>query len=189
MKKSKVIIINGLPGTGKTTLSQKLAEKLGLVCLNKDVIKETIFEELGYEDRAWSKKVGNCSYSILYPFLEQLLKAGQNLIFESNFKEQYDSKKFQELQRVHGCEYFQILCEADGKVLYQRFVDRVQKKERHPGHCDEAVAEEQEDLLLNGVWKPLDIPGELLRIDTTDFSNVDHSGIQDQLRKFLHQIS
>jgi adenylate kinase family enzyme len=39
---SKVIIVCGLPGSGKTTLSRELSKRLGIVCLHKDSIKEKL---------------------------------------------------------------------------------------------------------------------------------------------------
>jgi predicted kinase len=38
-----IILLAGLPGTGKTTLGQNLASRTGGVVLNKDVIRATLF--------------------------------------------------------------------------------------------------------------------------------------------------
>jgi predicted kinase len=58
MKKNLLIVITGLPGTGKTTLGRKLAEELALPFISKDDIKELLFDGLGWEDRAKLKKWG-----------------------------------------------------------------------------------------------------------------------------------
>ena len=50
MTKSLLIIINGAPCTGKTTLGRKLAKQLRLPFLSKDGIKEVLFDTLGWED-------------------------------------------------------------------------------------------------------------------------------------------
>ena len=47
MTKSLLIIINGAPCTGKTTLGRKLAKQLCLPFLSKDGIKEVLFDTLG----------------------------------------------------------------------------------------------------------------------------------------------
>jgi shikimate kinase len=48
---SSLIIISGLPCTGKTTLGRKLAQDLSLPLICRDSIKESLFDSLGYSDR------------------------------------------------------------------------------------------------------------------------------------------
>ena len=57
-----LIIINGAPGTGKTILGRKLSQELSLPLLSRDDIKESLFDNLGWRDHAWSEKLGGVSY-------------------------------------------------------------------------------------------------------------------------------
>ena len=53
--------------------------------------------------------------------------------------------------------------------LLERFVGRIEEGERHPGHGDEPEdVREVERKLTAGVWDPLDLPGELIRVDKDD---------------------
>jgi cytidylate kinase len=47
-----LIIIAGMPATGKSTIAKKIAGKLGLPILEKDDIKEELFDTVGYKDLA-----------------------------------------------------------------------------------------------------------------------------------------
>lgn len=44
------MVVSGSPGAGKSTLAGPLASKLGFPLLSKDIIKETLFDQLGHVD-------------------------------------------------------------------------------------------------------------------------------------------
>ncbi len=66
MSRAMLVIINGAPGAGKTTLGRRLAKDLELPFLSKDDIKECLFGALGWSDRAWSMKLGRASVELLF---------------------------------------------------------------------------------------------------------------------------
>ena len=49
------ILIMGLPGAGKTTLAEKLVEKLNAAWFNADAVRQDIYSELGYAPEACYK--------------------------------------------------------------------------------------------------------------------------------------
>ncbi len=182
MAKPVLILVTGLPGTGKTTLSQKLAPELGVALLAKDGIKEILFDELGWSDREWSMKLGRATYHVMDYVIEGQLKAGHSLMVESPLVPAYEEKKYQQWQEQYGFFCIQVLCHARGDVLVKRVVDRSHGSERHPGHGDAIGAAEITPDLTKGKEDPMALDGTIIEVDTTDFSKVDTAAIIRQIR-------
>jgi adenylate kinase family enzyme len=185
MKNNILIIISGPPCTGKTTLGKKIASEFHIPLIIKDDIKESLFDTLGIKDRECSKKLGVASYSILYNIVESILKANQPLIVESNFKPEFDDKKFLDLKEKYKFKPLQIMCETDGKTLLERFKNRSESGNRHPGHCDNKNYDEFKEVLLKGKHTALNIGGKIITVDTTNFEKVDYNLIFSKVNSTL----
>ncbi len=187
MEKSVLIIITGLPGTGKTSLGKKIADQYKLPFITRDAIKERLFDVLGWSDRAWSKKLGQVSYVLMDFMIEAILSTGRSLIVESNFKPEYDNAKFKDWQVEYHYQIIQLVLSSQGEILLKRFKKRVASGERHPGHVDQVnyTNAEFKALLLSGLSEPLDISGEVIKIDTTDFSVISYEEISALIKKSL----
>ncbi|BAZ10768.1 cytidylate kinase [Calothrix sp. NIES-4071] len=182
---SSVIIISGLPCTGKTTLGRKLAQDLSLPLICRDSIKESLFDSLGWSDREWSKKLGIASYDLLYHFIDSLVSKNISLIVESNFKAAFDTEKYRKLQNQYGLKLIQIHCHTKGEVLLKRFKERSESGERHPGHVDHLNYEEFRATLLKGGYEILDVESTNFQVDTTDFNQVNYTYLFETLQLLL----
>ena len=178
---SRVILITGISASGKTTLGRELAKRLNIPFISRDDIKETLFDSLGWEDREWSKKLGRGAFDLLFYFIELLLKANVSFMVESNFRPE-STPTFLALKEKYHFDIVQILCKADGNVLFERFKKRAESGERHPGHVDTVNIESFKESLLSGHWEPLKIEGKIIEVDTTDFEKVDVEGIANELK-------
>lgn len=183
MNQPILVIINGAPGAGKTTLGKHLTRELKLPFLSKDDIKETLFDTLGWQDREWSMKLGTASMAILFQFLERQLEVGKSLIVETAFIPRFHTKPFLELKNRYAFEPFQILCWADERVLFERYSGRYTEEKRHSGHVDHLVTWNQfAEVLQGGKYGILDIGGSLVEVDTTDFNRIDYESLLNSLR-------
>lgn len=185
MNKPLLIIVSGPSCAGKSTLAKKVSEKFQLPLITKDSIKELIFDNLGWSDREWSKKVGGTSNKLLIYFLDSMLISKKPIIIESNFKREFDTKPISEMLSKFVYQSLQIMCQCDGQVLFERFKKRSESFERHPGHNDTKNYEEFKEMLLRGKLDPLEIGGEILTFDTTDFENVDCDTIYEKIRQLI----
>jgi predicted kinase len=185
MPKPLLIIVSGPPCTGKTYLAKSLSKTLGITSIHKDDIKEMLFDDLGWSDRAWSRKLGGASFDLLYYFLERFMVSDQPVIVEGNFPADTHSKRILELLTTHTYSCIQILCHADGQIVLERFRQRAHSGERHPGHVDRSNEEEFKTELLIGSYAPLKVPGKVVPVDTSDFDKVNYQQLFSDIKKLV----
>ncbi|MBS1709217.1 MAG: ATP-binding protein [Armatimonadetes bacterium] len=162
-----IVLVNGISATGKTTLARELAPLLGLPLFTKDDVKERLFDDLGVRDREWAHHLSGTTHAVMNYVLETLLRAGVGFVMEANFNPQFDTAKYRDWAESYGAKIVQVLCVADGEVVFERFKARVADGSRHPGHCDGDNIERWRDYLMNGRCEPLDLGGRVIEVDTT----------------------
>jgi predicted kinase len=181
MKQPLLIIVSGPPSSGKTTLAKSVAQKFNLPLITKDSLKEILFDTVGWKDRKWSQKIGFASFSIMHYFLDLLMITGQSLIIEGNFKTEFESQHILPRLKKYNYKAVQIMCQCEGKILFERFKQRSESGNRHPGHCDTGNYQELKDSLLIGKYQPLDIESQNIIFDSTDLNNLDYTSVFNQL--------
>jgi predicted kinase len=184
-----LVIVTGPPASGKTTLGRTLAMRLKMPFLYKDGIKETLFGTLGWSDREWSRKLGVATYALLFHLLEMELAAGRSLVVESNFDAERAEPSFQALRERYDFHPVQVCCFAEGAVLLERLRLRAIGGERHSGHVELASMAELEPILLRGRLDPLPLDGPIIKVDTTDFAQVDIEAIIQKVSQALSEES
>jgi predicted kinase len=161
----KMIVVCGLPCTGKSTLVERLHTELRWPLLCKDDYKELLFDALGYSDRAWSKRVSAAAYALQFFQADQMAASKTSFILEGNFRWNDHRPRFEALSAATAI--VQIHCHADAEVLVQRFRSRAESGGRHPGHVDSDSFEEIERELRGAEQQPLPLSGDVIDCDTT----------------------
>ena len=164
--------------------ARRLTEDLKLPLISKDEIKELLFDNLGCQDREWSKKLGGMAFEILYWSMEKVLAAGLSLIVDVDFSNPAAaSERLAILGTKCPFRLLRITLVTNGTVLFERFQHRSTSGERHPGHVDHTNFEEFKPMLLKGRREVADIGGENLEIDTTDFQNLPYRRVLSSIRE------
>lgn len=167
MKKPVLVLVNGLPGSGKTTLAQRLGRDARLPVFSRDAIYETLVDALAGDAAALPDSLGSAAYRLMYHAAEAVLAGGKAAIIEGFFgRPELRTAELEELRQRHDFQLLQILCKADGALLLERFLARAGSKGRHGGHADLAWLEANRERLLGGKLEPLALGGRLIEFDT-----------------------
>jgi predicted kinase len=149
-----------MPASGKTTLARALGVRLELPIIEKDTLKETLYDSLGVGDVEWSQQLGTASYALIVSVASELLRANVSLIAEANFF-RGSEPMFSELPPHR---LVQVHCGAPIETLVERYRSR---PARHPGHLDAERVDELRARSASGLNGPLDLKGTLIELDTT----------------------
>ena len=128
-----LVLISGAPGTGKTVLAQRLAEGLPVAVIEKDAIKESLFDTLGEDSREWSKKLGAAAFELLRMLIQSHLKAGQSIFVEAAFQPEYDTGWLNCFKQQFSFRVLELHCFADKDTAICRYMGRDGSNERHSG--------------------------------------------------------
>jgi predicted kinase len=171
-----LIIVTGLPCSGKTNLGRRISRMYKIPFISKDGFKERLFDSLGWSDRAWSKKLSGSSYEMMFYALEELLEVGLSCVLEANFDPKVHSEPLAKITQKFETRVVQIHCVTQPEILLERFRNRWERGERHPGHADHVTMREMEALVKQKIL-PLELPGPVFELDTTELANLETSAL------------
>ena len=84
--KQFLVIIAGMPATGKSTVAKKIGKGLCAPILEKDDIKEELFDTVGYKDLTEKRMLDRAATAVLLRCTEAVLNSGDSLIIVNNFE-------------------------------------------------------------------------------------------------------
>ena len=193
-----VIVLTGMPATGKSTICKAMAEHFGYPVVEKDAIKEELFDTVGFTCYAEKRALDHAANAVVNHMVEQLLKAGGSVIVDNNFDD-ISGKHFKELLEQYAPQCVCVFLRGDLDVLHQRYTLRDNAHARHLGHVLQEhypprpgdslyytmTRDEFCEKFMKRGMDSFVCPGGRMEVDTTDFAKVHPEQIVEQVQKLL----
>ncbi len=118
-----LIVVSGLPGTGKSYFCRKLAERLPFLILESDALRKQLFPAPTY-----SIEESSSLFRTIYQLIEDLLKKGIPVILDAtNLEERHRERLYNIAERL-GARLILVSVQAPPELVQMRLKKRMAEK-------------------------------------------------------------
>ena len=114
-----VVVVCGLPGVGKTTVAESVAERVDGRLLRTDVVRKDLFSDPEYTDEE-SRTV----YDAVFDRARETLEAERAAVLDGTFKEADLRERARSLAESTGAEFRLVKVECDEADVRERISER-----------------------------------------------------------------
>jgi uridine kinase len=166
-----LLVVTGRPGSGKTTLSNKLGEEFYLPVISRDALKEGYVHTFGKKHDELPDDTNKIVTDLFFETIGNLLKKNVSLIAEAAFQHKVWEPRLTLLSQLADIKI--LVCETDPIIAKQRFIDRgLNDTKREHFHGDKAVQDAREGKeLTTAEYEAPNLSYTTTRVDTTNEYN------------------
>jgi len=170
---TSLVLLTGLPATGKSTVAQRLAEDRGFAILSTDDLRQSLFRE----DYGETRENGKAKEEIVRKVLDysklQLLLEGYDLVIDASAPTDKFRRRMLELPEDFGqvIKKYLLHMRSDEQIIYSR--------QKARGRTKEAIE------AIRGYWqKPQDglLGSRLVEVENNDGLNQLYGKLRDFMR-------
>ncbi|NTJ62569.1 ROK family protein [Agrobacterium rhizogenes] len=127
----RVVLVNGVPASGKSRLAKALSRRTDWPILSLDGIKNPFLQHIGSVDRDFNRTLGKASYQAIWSFIAEA-PAGSTFIIDAWFGFQPRTQLENYINAAQIDHVAELWCKVPGAVAGERYASRL--KDRLPGH-------------------------------------------------------
>ncbi len=133
-EKTLLLIMAGLVGTGKTSVSEALSRSLGLTIISADITRKRLagispterrFEQFG--GGIYSAEFSRKTYDEMFAQARELLSQGESVILDASFKKRLDRLQARSLAEETDADFAVIECILDEESVKSRLEQRLKE--------------------------------------------------------------
>ena len=126
-----LVVVMGLPASGKTTFAHALASHLGLIHLSSEVtrkqlpgVRPTLHAPDPFEDGMYSRASSRRTYAAMRRKAARWLRRGKSVVLDATYGQRAERAAVRQLARRAGALVSFVLCRADESVFRARLAER-----------------------------------------------------------------
>ncbi|RFB76539.1 ROK family protein [Methylovirgula sp. 4M-Z18] len=162
-----LVMVNGVPGSGKSSLSHRLSSRTGWPVLALDTIKNPFLELIEDVDRPFNRVLGRASYKSIFSIVAEAPE-GSTFIVDAWFGFQPRETLLEHVAMAGITGIVELWCHAPPETVGERYSSRA--SQRLPGHPGQSYVPELIELAKRA--EPYHL-GPVLDIDTTKPQDVE----------------
>ena len=118
-----LVLVCGLPATGKSTVSRNIAGKLKATILSTDIIRKQLFSKPTY-----SSEEKRLIYKAMFLVAEYLLRSDRNVVLDGTFYKRSLRQKVYNVSKKTGSRLAVVECRATNNNIKRRMSRRSKRK-------------------------------------------------------------
>lgn len=154
-------VVAGRPGSGQSTLADRLANELRLPLVSRDRIKEGLIRTAA-RDGAADEVTNARATEVFFATAKGLVREGVSLVVEAAFQHRVWAPRLEEYRKLADVRL--VVCQVPNAVAWARIEERARRdptwETRHPRAVGHAGADEPYD--------PPQIEGATFEVDTSE---------------------